>query len=285
MSKKISILVIGAGGRGTNYCRYADNFPEKARVVGVAEPLEFYRESLAKKHEIPVENVFTCWRKAAQKKRFADAVLIYTQDSMHADPAVEFAAKGYHIMLEKPMATNEADCRRIVKAVKDAGVIFAVCHVLRYTKYTRELKAILDSGTIGEIVSVQHLEPVGYWHQAHSYVRGKWRHEAESWHEKANGWPVVATWDGKAHGREPGCSDQNMLEAPPLAYAALLSGNGKWYDIAQRTIKQVPTKEMTGYGKPFSQMIMFAPELISGIYEWQLNLPKSKITQDRRGTE
>ncbi len=92
---------------------------------------------------------------------------------------------------------------------------------------------------------------------------------AESWHEKANGWPMVATWDGKAQGREPGCSDQNMLEAPPLAYAALLGGNSKWYDIAKMTMEQVPTKEMPSYGKPFSQMIMFAPELISGIYEWQ----------------
>lgn len=180
MSKTISLLVIGAGGRGSNYCRYADNFPEKARVVGVAEPRKFYRESLVKKHEIRVENVFTCWKEAAQKERFADAVMICTQDSMHAGPAVAFAAKGYHVLLEKPMATKEADCRRIVKAVKDAGVIFAVCHVLRYTNFTRKLKELVETGLIGEIVSVQHLEPVGYWHQAHSYVRGKWRNEAES---------------------------------------------------------------------------------------------------------
>ena len=51
---------------------------------------------------------------------------------------------------------------------------------MRYTQYTRQLKAILDSGRIGEIVSIQHLEPVGYWHQAHSFVRGNWRNEAAS---------------------------------------------------------------------------------------------------------
>jgi predicted dehydrogenase len=51
---------------------------------------------------------------------------------------------------------------------------------LRYTQFTRVLKDILASGKIGEIVSIQHLEPVGYWHQAHSYVRGNWRNEAES---------------------------------------------------------------------------------------------------------
>ncbi len=91
-----------------------------------------------------------------------------------------FAELGYHILLEKPMAPNAADCRRIVAAAQASGVLFAVCHVLRYTAYTKKLKALVDSGRLGEIVSIQHLEPVGYWHQAHSFVRGNWRNERES---------------------------------------------------------------------------------------------------------
>jgi hypothetical protein len=42
-------------------------------------------------------------------------------------------------------------------------------------EYTRAVKAIVDSGQLGDIMSVQHLEPLGFWHQAHSYVRGNWR--------------------------------------------------------------------------------------------------------------
>jgi len=53
--------------------------------------------------------------------------------------------------------------------------MLAVGHVLRYTAYTRMVKEIVDSGQLGDIMSVQHLEPVGFWHQAHSYVRGNWR--------------------------------------------------------------------------------------------------------------
>jgi len=135
---------------------------------------------LAKAHSIPKANVFTDWREAAGRERFADAALICTQDAMHAEPAVALAQRGYHVLLEKPMAPNEADCRRIVAAAKAAGVIFAVCHVMRYTAYTRRLKALLAEGLVGDIVSIQHLEPVGYWHQAHSFVRGNWRNEAES---------------------------------------------------------------------------------------------------------
>jgi predicted dehydrogenase len=47
--------------------------------------------------------------------------------------------------------------------------------VLRYRPYTRLLKDIVDSGRIGTVQSVQHLEPVGWWHHAHSFVRGNWR--------------------------------------------------------------------------------------------------------------
>jgi predicted dehydrogenase len=99
---------------------------------------------------------------------------------MHVDPALAFAQLGYAMLLEKPMAPNEADCRRIVDAVKQNGILFGVCHVMRYTRYTQKLKELLDSGLIGEVVSIQHLEPVGYWHQAHSFVRGNWRNEGLS---------------------------------------------------------------------------------------------------------
>jgi predicted dehydrogenase len=78
------------------------------------------------------------------------------------------------------MAPDEAGCRRIHRAVKEAGVMLAVCHVLRYTAVTQRIKQLIDQGAVGDIVSVQRLEPVGYWHQAHSFVRGNWRNETES---------------------------------------------------------------------------------------------------------
>jgi predicted dehydrogenase len=55
--------------------------------------------------------------------------------------------------------------------------MLAVCHVLRYAPYTRLVRSLVDAGAAGDIVSVQHHEPVGFWHQAHSFVRGNWRRE------------------------------------------------------------------------------------------------------------
>ena len=177
---KVKLLVVGCGARGTGYSKFALEFPDKAQVVAIAEPNPERRNAIGDTHGIPENLRFHDWKEAAAQPRLADAVLICTQDSMHEEPAIAFAGLGYDILLEKPMAPTAEACRNIVAAVKKAGVMFAVCHVLRYTEYTRRLKEVLASGAIGDIVSIQHLEPVGYWHQAHSFVRGNWRNEAES---------------------------------------------------------------------------------------------------------
>ena len=171
----VSLVVIGAGQRGTGYARWARRHPDRAAVVAVAEPHEVRRARFAAEHGIPAQDAAAGWRELAGRGRLADAVLICTQDRMHAEPAEAFAALGYDVLLEKPMAPDEASCRRIVAAIEQAGVMLAVGHVMRYTPYTRAVKEIVESGQIGDIMSVQHLEPVGFWHQAHSYVRGHWR--------------------------------------------------------------------------------------------------------------
>ncbi|NUW36758.1 Gfo/Idh/MocA family oxidoreductase [Nonomuraea sp. SMC257] len=169
----VTLAVVGAGSRGTSYARHAVGTGQ-ARVVAVADPVPGRRD------RFPGAVPYGDWRELAALPRQADAVIIATQDRDHVEPAVRFAELGYDVLLEKPMAVSEEDCRRIVAAADGSGAIFAVCHVMRYTPYTRALKAMLDAGRIGEIVSVQHLEPVGWWHQAHSYVRGNWRRADES---------------------------------------------------------------------------------------------------------
>lgn len=178
--KPVSYIVVGAGGRGTGYATYASQHPDLAEVVGVAEPREPARMRLVTEHDIPPHNIYTDWQDVANREKFADAAIITTQDAMHTEPAIALAEKGYHLLLEKPMAPAADECKRIVDAVKANGVMLAVGHVMLYTRYTQALKRLLDDGAVGDIVSMQHLEPVGYWHQAHSFVRGNWRNEAES---------------------------------------------------------------------------------------------------------
>jgi len=171
----VSVVVIGAGGRGTGYGRWALANPSRARVVAVAEPRQVRRDRFATAHGIEAADAVEDWRQLAARERFADAVLVCTQDQMHAEPVEAFAALGYHILMEKPMAPDEQTCRRIVAATERAGVMLAVGHVMRYTPYTAAVKHIVDSGQLGDVMTIEHLEPVGFWHQAHSFVRGNWR--------------------------------------------------------------------------------------------------------------
>ena len=180
MSEPIKLIVLGCGSRGTGYAAFAENHPDRAQVVAVAEPRDFYRDRVGDRCGVPEERRYHSWTEVAALPKFADAVLICMQDAMHAEPAIAFAKLGYNILLEKPMAPTAAECRSIVEAVKKADVTFAVCHVLRYTAFSRLLKKTLEKGTIGDLVSIQHLEPVRHWHQAHSFVRGNWRNEKES---------------------------------------------------------------------------------------------------------
>ncbi|MFF0869134.1 Gfo/Idh/MocA family protein [Nonomuraea sp. NPDC003560] len=175
----VTIAIVGAGSRGQIYARAAAA-DGRARIVAVADPDPARRARVAADHDLPDNACFAGWDELAAVPKLADAVVIATQDRLHVEPAVAFADLGYAILLEKPMAPTEPEARRIVEAVERNGVLFAVCHVLRYTAYTRAFKELLDSGRLGTISSVQHLEPVGWWHMAHSFVRGAWRNAAES---------------------------------------------------------------------------------------------------------
>ncbi len=101
-------------------------------------------------------------------------------DKDHYKQAVKALELGYDILLEKPMSPNEQECREIIEAAEKYGRKIAVCHVLRYAPFYSVLKEIIDSGEIGEVVTVSQTESVGYWHQAHSFVRGNWRNSDET---------------------------------------------------------------------------------------------------------
>ena len=183
--KPVTAIIIGAGGRGFAYGNLAntDEMKERLKIVGVAEPRAFHRKKMVKEHDIQPDMVFRTWQQLAKQPRLADAVFICTQDAMHEKGMLALAKLGYHILLEKPMAPSAKACVRIYKAAKEAqknGSLFAVCHVMRYTNYSQIVHKMIVSGLIGDVVSIDHHEPVGFWHQAHSYIRGNWRNEKES---------------------------------------------------------------------------------------------------------
>ena len=180
MAKKISFAVIGAGSRGFLFADILSRLPQGASIVAVAEPREEYRRAFAARYGVPAERVFADWRAFSAKPRMCDAVVIATPDREHVEPAVSCTMLGYHMLLEKPMAVTLEDCRRIVRAQREARTITSVCHSLRYNRCFARLKETIDSGRIGRVVTIDQLEQVAWWHHAHSFVRGNWAREDRS---------------------------------------------------------------------------------------------------------
>ncbi|MEV0648529.1 Gfo/Idh/MocA family oxidoreductase [Phytomonospora sp. NPDC050363] len=180
LDRPLTIAIAGAGGRGGQYARMNALLDTPAHITAVADANDVRLDTMRREHGVPPEHLYADWRDLAAQPRLADAVVIATQDADHLEPTVAFAKLGYDILLEKPMAISEEECVAIEQASRKYGVSIAVCHVLRYTPYTTKLVELLRAGAIGEIVSVEHLEPIGFDHFAHSYVRGPWRTTKEA---------------------------------------------------------------------------------------------------------
>lgn len=180
LNKPVTAILIGAGNRGNVYADYALIHPDELKITGIAEQDAVRNGRFARKHAISAENRFYNWNDVFEREKFADAIIIATPDQLHAQPCLQALHLGYDVLLEKPIALTEQDCRMILQKAKSTGRIVGVCHVLRYAPYFRQLKEIISSGTIGNVVSVQHIEPIGYAHMAHSYVRGNWHNSKKT---------------------------------------------------------------------------------------------------------
>jgi len=177
----VTLALIGAGNRGADvYARYALQHPSEARVVAVADPDPGRRERLAQAHGIPAAHVFASWEELFARPRLADGVIIATPDRMHVEPALRALELGYDILLEKPIAPTRAETLLLSKAAARHDGHITVAHVLRYTPFFSTLKGLIDEGRIGRLMTIDHIENIGYWHFAHSYVRGNWRRADEA---------------------------------------------------------------------------------------------------------
>lgn len=195
-------LVIGAGQRGTAYASAVGREGLPAVIAAIADPIRPKRASFGKKYVwgdagAPREDQdFDSWQQfleyesrrreaeAAGDKVYAgvDGIIVCTQDKTHKEIVQAFSPLKLHVLCEKPIATTLQDCQDIYASLGGANTpdrIFSTGHVLRYSPHNMLLrKLLLEDKAIGELISVEHTEPVGWFHFSHSYVRGNWRKES-----------------------------------------------------------------------------------------------------------
>ncbi len=176
----LTLAAVGCGARSQTYCGLAAAHPERYRVVAGADPRSTRVEKLREISGNPHFRGFESDEEFFAQPKMADVCIIGTQDAYHLTPASRALDLGYDILLEKPVSTDLPGIRALLEKSERLGRKILVCHVLRYSPFFVEVKKIVASGQLGEIMTIDAREGVEPWHQAHSYVRGSWAKTAEA---------------------------------------------------------------------------------------------------------
>lgn len=147
MKATVKISFVGAGGIARTHAAALQRL-EGARMAGV------YDVSAARAEELAASCGAAAYADLDACIEAGDAVYILTPPSTHRDIAARAAAAGKPIFLEKPLAATAEDGEAIAQACERAGVVAMVNFNMRYRPAYRKLKELLDSGELGDVVSL-----------------------------------------------------------------------------------------------------------------------------------
>lgn len=180
-NRPLNFAILGAGSRGTStYGEIMRKRPDLVRVVAVADPDEARRDALRTRLGLAAEAGFAEPATLLDNTDGLDGVVVATPDRFHVASTVAALARGLDVLLEKPIAPDADGVEAVAAAAAASSGHVSVAHVLRYTPFFRTVKRLLDEGRLGRLLLIDHHEQIGYWHFAHSFVRGNWRSEAHS---------------------------------------------------------------------------------------------------------
>jgi len=133
----IKVAVIGAGMMGKNHLKTYKSLPG-VELVGVYDIFPEASKAAAEQFEI---KAFASMEEAAKA---VDAVSVVTTSVTHADVGEFFLNKGIHCLIEKPLATTEEECQRLIDAAKKNNVTLLVGHIERFNPAVEQMGKILS---------------------------------------------------------------------------------------------------------------------------------------------
>ncbi len=170
----IGLAVIGCGSRARAYIRIAAQLPEQFITVAAADTIPGRAEIIRVLSGNPACACYSSAEELLQQPQLADIMLITSQDSDHYHHCMRAMQAGYDILLEKPIADTMPGVLQLQSFTHSLQRRVLVCHILRYAPFYKEIKELIESGLLGNIVGLNASEGIGDWHFAHSYVRGHW---------------------------------------------------------------------------------------------------------------
>lgn len=155
--RPVGVGLVGLGGFGQRHLAALANTPS-ARLVAICSRTPERTANIAR--DYGVARWYTDFRQLVNDPE-VEVVDVCTSDAEHMGPAVAAAEAGKHVFLEKPIATSLADGEKIIAAVKKAGVIFMVGHILRFDERHVWAKRRIEHGELGRLASMYLKRNVG----------------------------------------------------------------------------------------------------------------------------
>lgn len=153
--RKYKLAVIGCGGVARLHAAAYGGHPERVEVVAACDPVIDRAERLATRlsgcrpfPSVADANVGADW----------DIGVVCSPTPFHLEVVEQLAGAGKHVFVEKPMADNLADARRMVEICGSAGVQIAVHQNFRYHYPFDVARSIIRSGRLGQVQIVAHRE-------------------------------------------------------------------------------------------------------------------------------
>ena len=147
---KLRIAVIGAGYWGPNLVRNFRNSPDWDLVAVCDLDPQRAARVVGDRSTVDVE---TDVSRLVQRDD-VDAIAIATPARTHADLAIAALEAGKHVLVEKPLATNLADARRMVQVASAQGRALMLDHTFCYTPAVRHIRQAIADGVIGDVLYV-----------------------------------------------------------------------------------------------------------------------------------
>ena len=143
----INVAQIGVGYWGPNLLRNLST-SSRCEVAMVADRSK-ERRAFVERNYPGVRTVEDA--SAAFASRDIDAVVVATPAGSHHALVMEALRHGKHVLVEKPMATSVAEVEEIGKLASEKGLVAMVGHTFLFNPAVRALKALVDSGELGEV--------------------------------------------------------------------------------------------------------------------------------------
>jgi predicted dehydrogenase len=144
----VRYAVVGAGWISQEAFMPGIRQSQNSRITAVVSGSPELAERLARFHDIPQVVSYNEYDQLLAGDS-VDAVYIALPNSFHADFAIRAARAGKHVLVEKPLAINEAECRAMILAAEEAGVHLMTAYRLHNEPGTLDLLSRIDAGEIG----------------------------------------------------------------------------------------------------------------------------------------